>query len=47
MDKASKWVVTGTSYLTTLTDADTTHSNITCQTSGCTVYVDGSAITIN
>jgi hypothetical protein len=47
MDKASKWVVTGTSYLTSLTDADTTYSNITCQTTGCTVYVNGTAIAIN
>jgi hypothetical protein len=47
MDSTSKWVVTGTSYLTTLTDADATHSNITCQTSGCKVYVGGSAISIN
>jgi hypothetical protein len=39
MDSASKWVVTGTSYLTALTDADTTYSNITCQTSCCKVYV--------
>ncbi len=47
MDAASKWVVTGTSYLTTLTDADTTYSNITCQTSGCKVYVNGTAISVN
>lgn len=47
MDSASKWVVTGTSYLTALTDADTTYSNITCQTSGCKVYVNGNAISIN
>lgn len=47
MDSASKWVVTGTSYLTTLTDADTTYSNITCQTSGCKVYVNGNAISVN
>jgi hypothetical protein len=44
MDAASKWVVTGTSYLTTLTDADTTHSNITCATAGCVVYVGSSSI---
>lgn len=47
MDSASKWVVTGTSYLTSLTDADSTYSNITCQTSGCKVYVGGTAISIN
>jgi hypothetical protein len=39
LDAASKWVVTGTSYLTALTDADTSYDNITCQTSGCKVYV--------
>jgi hypothetical protein len=39
LDSASKWVVTGTSYLTALTDADSTYSNITCQTTGCKVYV--------
>jgi hypothetical protein len=38
LDSTSKWVVTGTSYLTTLTDADTTYSNITCATAGCKVY---------
>jgi len=47
MDKASKWVVTGTSYLTALTDADSTYGNITCQTTGCKVYVNGTAIAIN
>jgi len=46
LDAASKWVVTGTSYLTSLTDADTTYSNITCQTAGCSVYVNGTAISI-
>lgn len=39
MDAASTWVVTGTSYLTALTDADSSYSNITCQTSGCQVYI--------
>jgi len=45
MDAASKWVVTGTSYLTDLTDADTTYSNITCQnpSSNC-VYKNGTAV---
>jgi uncharacterized protein (TIGR03437 family) len=47
LDSASKWVVTGTSYLTSLTDADATYSNIACQTSGCKVYVNGSEISIN
>jgi hypothetical protein len=46
LDSASSWVVTGTSYLTSLTDADTTYSNITCQTSDCKVYVNASAITV-
>ena len=39
MDAVSKWEVTGTSYLTALTDADGTYANITCQTAGCKVYV--------
>jgi hypothetical protein len=39
MDTASKWIVTGTSYLTALTDANTSYGNITCQTAGCKVYV--------
>jgi hypothetical protein len=46
LDAKSKWIVTGTSYLKTLTDADTTYSNITCQTTGCKVYVNGKAISI-
>jgi hypothetical protein len=46
LDASSKWVVTGTSYLTSLNDADSTYSNITCQTAGCKVYVGGTAITI-
>jgi len=47
LDSASKWVAAGTSYLTSLTDADATHSNITCRTSGCKVYVNGSEISVN
>ncbi|MDQ5987604.1 MAG: hypothetical protein CSYNP_03349 [Syntrophus sp. SKADARSKE-3] len=47
LDSSSKWVVTGTSYLTSLTNANSNNSNITCQTSGCKVYVGGTAITIN
>jgi hypothetical protein len=39
LDATSTWVVTGTSYLTTLTDADTSYSNITCATVGCTVHI--------
>jgi hypothetical protein len=39
LDATSTWVVTGTSYLTTLTDADTSYSNITCATAGCTVHI--------
>jgi hypothetical protein len=46
LDAASKWVVTGTSYLTALTDADSSYGNISCQTSGCKVYVNGTAISI-
>jgi hypothetical protein len=46
MDAASRWIVTGTSYLTTLTDADATHGNISCQTAGCRVYVGGNLISI-
>jgi hypothetical protein len=47
LDSSSKWIVTGSSYLTSLTDADQTYSNITCQTAGCKVYVGGTAININ
>ncbi|MDR3727343.1 MAG: hypothetical protein P4K86_09905 [Terracidiphilus sp.] len=39
IDAASKWIATGTSYLTALTDANTSYGNITCQTAGCKVYV--------
>lgn len=46
LDSTSKWVVTGTSYLTALTDEDGTYSNITCQTSGCKVYVNGTEIAV-
>lgn len=46
LDSTSKWIVTGTSYLTSLTDADSSYSNITCQTSGCKVYVGSTAISI-
>jgi len=47
LDAASSWVVTNDSYLTTLNNADSTNSNITCATAGCKVYVKGTAITIN
>jgi hypothetical protein len=47
LDSASKWVVTGTSYLTTLNDADAGYGNIACQSSGCKVYVGGKVISIN
>jgi len=47
LDSASKWVVTGTSYLTSLTDDDSTYGNITCKTSGCKVYLNGRAISID
>jgi hypothetical protein len=46
LDAGSQWVVTGTSYLTSLTNEDSTNSNITCETSGCTVYVDGVEIDV-
>jgi len=44
LDASSKWVVSGNSYLTTLTDADATYSNITCQTAGCAVHVGTSTV---
>jgi hypothetical protein len=44
MDSSRKWVVTGTSCLTTLTDADTTYRNITCQTAGSTVHIGSTSI---
>jgi hypothetical protein len=47
LDSTSKWVVTGTSYLTTLTDGDSTYSNIVCKTAGCTVHVGSSTISPN
>ena len=43
LDASSTWVVTGTSYLTSLTNANSTNSNITCQTSGRKVYLNGTA----
>jgi hypothetical protein len=46
LDAASQWVVTETSYLTSLTNSDTTNSNIICETAGCKVYVNGSEIDI-
>jgi hypothetical protein len=39
LDATSTWVVTGTSYLTTLSDDDTSYGNITCATAGCTVHI--------
>ena len=41
LDATSSWVVTGDSYLTGLTNAVTGNSNITCQTGGCHVYLNG------
>jgi hypothetical protein len=41
LDADSQWVVTGNSYLTSLTNEDSTNSNISCKTPGCKVYVDG------
>jgi hypothetical protein len=46
LDAQSQWVVTGTSYLTSLTNSDSTNSNITCETAGCLVYVNGTEIAI-
>ncbi|CAM3718261.1 hypothetical protein VA7868_02421 [Vibrio aerogenes CECT 7868] len=46
LDAESQWLVTGTSYLTSLTDTDTTYSNIRCATEDCKVYVDGTEIEI-
>lgn len=40
LDATSSWVVTGDSYLTSLTNAGTNNSNITCYTPGaCHVYL--------
>jgi hypothetical protein len=47
LDAASQWVITGTSYLTSLTNSDSTNSNITCETSGCLVYVNGTELDID
>jgi hypothetical protein len=47
LDADSQWVVTGTSYLTSLTNSDSTNSNITCETSGCLVYVNGTELDID
>jgi hypothetical protein len=41
LDSTSRWNVTGTSYLTSLTDADSTLSNIAGN--GCDVYYDASS----
>jgi hypothetical protein len=46
LDADSQWVVTGTSYLTSLTNEDSTNSNIICENSGCKVYVGGVEIDI-
>jgi len=45
IDATSTWVVTGDSYLTSLTNLVTDNSNITCQVSGCHVYVNGQLLT--
>jgi hypothetical protein len=44
LDATSTWVVTADSFLTALTNADSTNSNITCQTAGCTVTVGTNTI---
>jgi hypothetical protein len=46
MGAASRWIVTGTSYPTTLTDAVATYGNIDCRTAGRKVYVAGGPISI-
>jgi hypothetical protein len=45
LDKTSKWNVTGTSYITSLTDADSTLSNII--SNGNTIYYKSSTSTSN
>jgi hypothetical protein len=48
LDATSTWVVTGTAYLSALTDGDPTYANITCANSvSCQVYVAGTLININ
>jgi hypothetical protein len=44
LDAKSTWIVTGTSYLTKLTDAETGYSNILCETAGCKVHVGSTSI---
>ena len=44
LDTKSTRVVTGTSYLTKLTDAASSYSNILCETAGCKVHVGSSSI---
>jgi hypothetical protein len=46
LDAESQWVVTDNSYLTSLTNEDSTNSNIACKTSGCKVFIDGVEIDI-
>jgi hypothetical protein len=36
--------VTGNSYLTALSDADASYSNITCETAGCVVTVGSKTV---
>lgn len=42
LDKSSTWTLTGDTYITSLTDEDTTYSNINFN--GYTLYVNGNAI---
>jgi hypothetical protein len=47
LDAASSWIVTGNSYLTSLTNPVTGNANITCANGvSCTVYVGGNPVTI-
>jgi len=38
LDAASNWVVTGTSYVWSLTNSNSANTNITCYNQGCKVY---------
>ncbi len=44
LDSNSQWVVTETSHLTALTDADTSYGNITKSCASCSVYVGSTVI---
>jgi len=46
LDKLSHWTVTRDSQLSSLIDEDASHSNISCASSGCRVYVGGKLLVI-